>query len=60
MLTKVATVSVVRRVSSLTAKRILNVKGWNVFLAAIKKVIAQAHGAIKHVLNRIRNKLILG
>lgn len=57
MLTKEAAVPVVRRVSSLTAKSVLNVNGWNVFLAAIKKVIAQTHRAIEHPLNRIRNKL---
>lgn len=59
MLTKEAAVPVVRRASSLTAKGVLNVNGWNVFLAAIKKVIAQTHRAIEHPLNRIRNKLAL-
>ena len=59
MLTKKAAVPVVRRVSSLAAKGVLNVNSWNIFLAAVKKVVAQTHRAIEHPLNRIRNKLAL-
>ena len=59
MLAKVATVSIVCRASSLTAKGVLNVNSRNVFLAAIKKVVAQTDRAIEHPLNRIRNKLTL-
>ena len=59
MLTKEAAVPVVRRASSLAAKGVLNVNSRNLFLAAIKKVVAQTDGAIEHPLNRIRNKLTL-
>lgn len=59
MLTKVATVSIVCRVSPLAAKGVLNVNSRNIFLAAIKKVVAQTDRAIEHPLNRIRNKLAL-
>ena len=59
MLTKETAVSVVRRASSLAAKGVLNVNSRNVFLAAVKKVVAQTHRAIEHPLNRIRNKLAL-
>lgn len=59
MLTKEAAVPVVRRVSSLTAKSVLNVNSRNIFLAAVKKVVAQTHRAIEHPLNRIGNKLTL-
>ena len=59
MLTKEAAVPVVRRVSSLAAKGVLNVNSRNIFLAAVKKVVAQTHRAIEHPLNRIRNKLAL-
>ena len=59
MLTKEATVSVVRRASSLAAKGVLNVNSRNIFLAAIKKVVAQTHRAIEHPLFRKRIKLAL-
>ena len=59
MLAEVATVSIVCRVSPLATKGVLNVNSRNVFLAAVKKILAQAHGAIEHALNRIRNKLAL-
>ena len=59
MLTEVATVSIVCRVSPLATKRAFNVNSRNVFLAAVEKVVAQAHRAIEHPLNRIRNKLAL-
>ena len=60
MLAKAATVSIVCRVSPLATKCALNVNSRNVFLAAVKKVVAQTHRAIEHPLNRIRNKLALG
>ena len=60
MLAEVATVPVVRRVSPLTTKYALNVNSRNVFLAAVKKVVAQTHRAIEYALNRVRNKLPLG
>ena len=59
MLTKEAAVPVVRRVSPLATKCALNGNSRNVFLTAVKKVVAQAHRAIEHPLNRIRNKLAL-
>ena len=59
MLAKAATVSIVCRVSPLATKCALNVNSRNVFLAAVKKILAQARGAIEHPLNRIRNKLAL-
>ena len=52
MLTKKAAVPVVRRASSLAAKGVLNVNSRNIFLAAVKKILAQARGAIEHALNR--------
>ena len=60
MLAEVATVSIVCRVSPLATKCALNVNSRNIFLAAVKKVVAQTHRAIEHALNRVRNKLPLG